>query len=84
MALARNPDIPLRVPTTCEAGNCSAPASTLIGFVHKPCGSCAMTCDKHFAELAEQYRKMGSPGQIVLMPADSEAAHKFWFEVNGD
>ena len=81
--LKTNPALKIpRPPLHCENGNCGALATTMIGFPCKPHGSAAMCCDKHMTELVDQYRRLGSPGQIVLMPASSPGAAAFWCDAN--
>jgi len=63
------------MPITCEI--CSKKnATTLVGFVGKD-SSAAMLCDEDRDRILEQYRRLGKPGQIVLLPADSPGAEKF-------
>jgi hypothetical protein len=60
---------------TCE--NCyKAVPTTLIGFVGA-LPSAAKVCAPCRNQILEQYKSMGKPGQIVILPWPSEAAERF-------
>lgn len=62
------------------ASQCGKEANVLIGFIGQ-CPTCDYFCVEHRNDIFEQYLRTGHPGQIVILPLQTneqrEIAEKF-------
>lgn len=54
----------------------------MIGFVGISQPQATFMCDDHAKQVMDSYRRMGMPGQIVILHSDSDSARSFHSEVN--